>query len=1211
MHGSYIACTGQALQNPLPGGVPAGVAHKILHSKHVPAGAACCTSAGHAIPQATARPRMSIGWFVCRGGSLEDVQAAQSHKSARHLTIHTKAAPRLGTSAAGLIPAVRSQEGGGRVRGAPAAAQARPGLQQQQAAGGEATSGEAGVIPAGSQQFEGPHVRTHRHTYPRFARGCPGAPRQPQKPPTASPAKVPAVPAYTLLSTASGVSEEGLAHTISDASEISAYSEASDSLPPWLHPPAAAIAAARQAAAAAAASAAGTAAQSDGAPVALAAQGVQDTAVRTSSAGGAAADTSARAPVQSSLGAYRRSSSGKGSLHRRRSSLSGQTAQGDSPGVTSKPSLEQEQPVVRTMVESLRHRLRSQKDSALPAGKPPAPDSSDSLKHERQSSPADSPANTLLDGQTAVDPMQTLIRVQTSLSPKQTMLTTWPSLDTSAMHILNWTRSGQGSPSAAAASTATPAIWNVPDAPIASPVAPESMPEVPAPSQGAPAGLAEAPAAGAAMQAASTPPFDDNPVFSSREGSLSPRGQMRGPDSPSVSPKGKVSDQKSRLSDLAGRLETGASEAGQSSRQGGGPRVPAGRGRQTSRLGSMSAAEGRRAMLGAHWPQSPLHRRRSEIGEAAAGTADGTSLSLSGQQPHTTEPSTIDAAGPAAGRLSHPDLGASGELSDSVGLTPRSSQPLSDSMSPPPSSLDGTIRRDSLLARSRASNISGRLAGPISAEALLEASQEVPAGSLHVTRMGSLALSETSRMRASGPISAEALLAESPEQVAPQAAVPNSSPGLSRRIGSLALTLAARRRAGGLALEDAGARAGSLSADVTGFRTGCLPGEALSPGAARPRAGGAPPDLAQMASLSQSRRAGDAPADLAQMASLSRGGSFAGQLFGRDPSRRGSLDPAELAHLGHTASGGGRRLEVAQGEGSSPVPVSSPLSSLSPSETRRMGVSGALAAAQASEVGRLGSSGALAAAQVTARRMLQQSHSSSRRGTVGGMQMSLSIAEALLVRESRSSSLAVAGISTASLPRLPGNVFAELMSVDEALPQRSVAQQAWCSPARDFPLWPRPGDAHLWLWQRKQQQMRDDLAALLQDEEAWLQQHRHHGGVLGSLLRARSPDSPQRSRIAALMEALLATDVPQQQQQQQEGSPLPAAADARAEAAAPRNLLGFARVAEQPWDIAQMWLRGVGDLNGTWRKHGLPRSRKAADSECAGRTHPQQHSHAA
>ena len=114
--------------------------------------------------------------------------------------------------------------------------------------------------------------------------------------------------------------------------------------------------------------------------------------------------------------------------------------------------------------------------------------------------------------------------------------------------------------------------------------------------------------------------------------------------------------------------------------------------------------------------------------------------------------------------------------------------------------------------------------------------------------------------------------------------------------------------------------------------------------------------------------------------------------------------------------------------------------------------------------------------------------------------------------------------------------------------------------------------------------------------------------MLGSLLRARRTDSPQRPRIAALMEALLAADVPQQQQ---EGGALPAAADVAAEVAAPRNLLRFARVAEQPWDIAQMWLRGVGDLNGTWRKHGLARSRKAADSECAGRTHVQQHSHAA
>ena len=297
--------------------------------------------------------------------SLDEVQAAQSHKSARHLTIHTKAAPRLGTSAAGLIPAVRSQEGGGRARGGPAAAQGKTGLQQQQAAEGEATSGEAGLLPAGSQQFERPHVRTHRHKYPRFAHGRPGAPRQPQKTPTASPEKVPAVPAYTLLSTVSGVSEEGLAHTISDVSEISAYSEASDSLPPWLHPPAAAIAAARQAAAAAAASAAGTAAQSDGASAALAAQGVEDTAARPSSSGEAAADSSARAPVQSSLGAYRRSSSGKGSLHRRRSSLSEQAAEGDSPGATSKPS-EQEQPVVRTMVEE------SAAQAGVPEGNCPA-----------------------------------------------------------------------------------------------------------------------------------------------------------------------------------------------------------------------------------------------------------------------------------------------------------------------------------------------------------------------------------------------------------------------------------------------------------------------------------------------------------------------------------------------------------------------------------------------------------------------------------------------------------------------------------------------------------------------------------------------------------------------------------------------------------------------------------------------------------------------
>ena len=1104
---------------------------------------------------------------------------------------------------------MRSQEGGGRARGAPAAAQAKPGLQQQQAARGEATSGEAGVLPAGSQQLEGPHVRTHRHKYPRFARGRPGAPRQPQKPPTASPEKVPAVPAYTLLSTVSGVSEEGLAHTISDLSEISAYSEASDSLPPWLHPPAAAIAAARQAAAAAAASAAGTAAQSDGAPAALAAQGVEDTAAGTSSAGGAAADRSASTPVQSSLGAYRRSSSGKGSLHRRRSSLSGQTAQGNSPGATSKPSLEQEQPAVWAMVESLRHRLRSQREIALPASQPPSQYSSDSLKHmmhDRQPSLADSPANTLIGGRTGGSPTQTLMEAQTSLSPKPTMLSAWPSLDASAMRILNWTRSGQGLPTAAAASTATPASWNLPDAPNASPVAPESLPDVPAPSQSAPAGLAEAPAAGAATPAASTPPFDDNPVFSSRESSVSPRGQRGGPDSPSVSPKGRVSDQKSRLSDLAGRLETGASEAGQSSRQGAGPRVPMGRNRQTSRLGSMSAAEGRRAMLGAHWPQSPLRRRPSEVGVAASGTAGGSDLTLSGQQPHMPEPSTADAAGSAAGGL-FPDLGASGELSDPAGLTPRSSQPLSDSMSLP---LDGTVRRDSLLACSRASNISGRLAGPTSAEALLEASQELPAGSLPVSRMGSLALSETGRMRASGPISAEALLAESTEQVAPQAAIPKPPQGLSRRIGSLALTLAARRRAGSLALEDTGARAGSLVADATGFRLGSLPGETLSKRTALPRAGRVPPDLTQMASLSQSRRAGDAPADLTQMASLSRGGSFAGQLFGQGPSRRGSLDPAELTHLGHTASGSARRLEVAQGEGSSPVPISSPLSSSSPSETRRMGSSGALAAALASEAGRLSGSGALAAAQVTAQRMLQQSLSSSRRGMAGNTQMSLSIAEALLVRESRSASLAVADMSTASLPRLPGNTFAELMAIDEALPQRSVAQQAWRSPARDFPLWPQPGDAHLWLWQRKQQQMREDLAALLQDEEAWLQQHRHHGGVLGSLLRARSPDSPQRPRIAALVEALLAADVPQQQQQQ-EGGPLPAAADAGAEAAAPRNLLGFARVTEQPWDIAQMWLRGVGDLNSTWHKHGLARSRKAADSECAGRTHARRHSHAA
>ena len=1126
---------------------------------------------------------------------MDEVQAAQSHKSARHLTIHTKAAPRPGISAAGLIPAVRSQESGGRARGGPAAAQGKPGLQQQQAAGGEATTGEAGVLPAGSQQFEGPHVRTHRHKYPRFARGCPGAPRQPQKPPTASPEKVPAVPAYTLLSTVSGVSEEGLAHTISDMSEISTYSEASDSLPPWLHPPAAAIAAARQAAAAAATSATGTAAQSDSASAALAAQGVKDTAASTSSAGGAAADRPARAPVQSSLGAYRRSSSGKGSLHRRRSSLSGQAAQADGPGATSQPSLEQEQPVVRAMVESLLHGLGSQRGSALPASPPPSHRSSDSPKHtmrDRQPLLADSHANTMIEGRTAVSPTQALTGARPSLSPKHTMLSAGPSLDASAVRIINWTRSGQGLPTAAAASTAPPALENLPDKPTARPLAPESLPDVPAPSQGAPAVLPEAPAA-------STPPFVDNPVFSSRESSMSPRGPKGGPDSPSVSPKGKISDQKSRSSDLAGRLETGASEAGQSSRQGVGPRVPVGRSRQTSRLGSMSAAEGRRAMLGAHWPQSPLHRHISEFGEAPAGTAEGSTLSLPGQQPHMAEPSTVVAAGPAADGLSHPDVGASGELSDSAGLTPRSTLPLLDSMSLLPSSPDSTVCRDSLLARSRASNISGRLAGPISAEALLEASLELPGGSLPVTCMGSLALNETSRMRASGPISAEALLAGSSEQAAPQAATPKASLGLSRRISSLALTMAARRRAGSLALEVTGARAGSLPADVTGFRLGSLPGGALSPRAALPRAGGVSADLTQMASLSQSHRAGDAPADLAEMVSLSRGGSFAGQLFGQGPSRRSSLDPAELAHMGHTTSGSGRRLQVAQGEGSSPVPISSPLSSLSPSET-----------------GQMGASGALAAAQVTARRMLQQCHSSSRQGTASGLHMSPSIAEALWVRESRSASLALADMSMASLPRLPGNVFAELMSIDEALPQRSVAQQAWRSPARDFPLWPQPGDTHLWLWQRKQQQMRDDLAALLQDEEAWLQQHRHHVGVLGSLLRARSPDSPQRPRIAALMEALLAADVPQQhlQQQQQAGaSPAAAAADADAgaEAAAPRNLLGFARVVEQPWDIAQMWLRGVGDLNGTWRKPGLARSRKAADSECAGRTHVRQHSHAA
>ena len=1131
---------------------------------------------------------------------MDEVQAAQSHKSARHLTIHTKAAPRAGTSAAGLIPAVRSQEGGGRARGGPVATQGKPGLQQQQAAGGEATSGEAGLLPAGSQQFVGPRVRTHRHKYPRFACGRPGAPRQAQKPPTASPEKVPAVPAYTLLSTVSGVSEEGLAHTISDLSDISAYSEASDSLPPWLHPPAAAIAAARQAAAAAAASAAGTTAQSDSASAALAAQGVEDTSARLSSSGDAAADRSARAPVQSSLGAYRRSSSGKGSLHRRRSSLSGQAAKGDSPGATSKPSLEQEQFVVWTMVESLRQRLGSQRENALPTSTPTSHHSSDSTKHtmhDGQPSLADSHANTTLGGQRAVSLTPTLMGARTSSSPKQTMLSACPSLETSAMRIIDWTRSGQGLPTAAAASTAPLALPNLPDVPTASLLAPESLPDMPAPSQGAPAGLPEAPAAGAAIPAASIPPFDDNPVFSSRESSLSPRGHKGGPDSPSVSLHGKVSDQKSRLSDLAGRLETWGSEAGQGNRQGGGPRVPAGRGRQSSRLGSMSAAEGRQAMLGAHWPQSPLHRCLSEVGEAAAGTADGSRLSLPGQQPHTSEPSIPDAAGPAAGRVSHPDLGASGELLDPAGLTPRTSQPLSDSMSQPPSSLDRTNRRDGVLACSRASNISGRLAGPVSAEALLEASLELPAGSLPVGRMGSLALSETSRMRASGPISAEALLAESPEQAASRVAIPRPPQGLSRRIGSLALTLAASRRAGNLALEDTGARAGSLPADATGFRLGGLPGEALSSRGALPRAGGVPPDLTQMASLSQSRRAGEAPADLVQMASLSRGGSFAGQLFGQGPSRRGSLDPAEVAHLGHNTSGSGRRLEVAQGEGSSPVPISSPLSSLSPSETRRMSTSGALAAAQ-----------------VTARRMLQQSHASSRQGMTIDRQMSLSIAEALLVRESRSASLAVADMSTGSLPRLPGNVFAELMSIEEALPQRTLTQHAWRSPARDFPLWPQPGDTHLWLWQRKQQQMRDDLAALLQDEEAWLQQHKHHGGMLGSLLRARSPDSPQRPCIAALMEALLAADVSQQQQQQQQqqAGPSPAAAaDAGAEAAAPRNLLGFARVVEQPWDIAQMWLRGVGDLNGTWRKHGLARSRKAADSECAGRTHVRQHSHAA